>query len=197
MIQIFCKAPVAGQVKTRLIPQLNPEQAMQLHQRLAWHTFQQVASANNKTVELWCSPNPKHPFFQQAIQQFDFIPQTQMGHDLGVRMGYALQQGLQTTDKVLLCGTDCPQLNSDQFQQAFTQLDNNEVVLIPATDGGYVLIGLRRYHPDLFTNIVWGSDQVLAQTLVKIQALNYRYHCLPALADIDRPQDLDLLKHIN
>ena len=193
LIQIFCKAPIAGQVKTRLTPHLSPTQAMQLHQQLAWHTFKQVQQTQNNHIELWCAPTCQHPFFQKAQKQFNFKPQTQVGTDLGTRMGYALQQGLKKHSQVLLCGTDCPQLTADKFQQARDALKQVDAVLIPATDGGYVLIGLRRYHAELFTNITWGSDQVCQQTIAKLIALNYSYRCLSPLSDIDRPTDLSLL----
>jgi uncharacterized protein len=111
--------------------------------------------------------------------------------DLGARMAAAFQNSFDSgIDKVAIIGTDCPDLKAEIMSKAFDELDRSDLVLGPAQDGGYYLIGLRRSLPELFEGINWGTDEVLAQTRTITQNLGLNIAELPTLTDIDRPEDL-------
>jgi glycosyltransferase A (GT-A) superfamily protein (DUF2064 family) len=110
-------------------------------------------------------------------------------------MAHALNESLSHSRSVVVIGTDCPFIDSDYLAEAFIKLaESSPVVLGPALDGGYVLIGLREFNARLFEDVPWGSDQVLARTLHQISDLGWPCCVLARLADIDRPEDLDHLR---
>ncbi len=186
LIQIFARTPVAGQVKTRLIPALGAAGAAALYLRLLRRTVAAARAAAPGAVELWCTPDCAHP----RIADFADLPcREQAGADLGARMAHALADGLQRARRVVLVGSDCPGLDAAGLRVALAALAGHEVVLGPAEDGGYVLVGLRR-PADIFTGIDWGSERVLAQTRQRLRAQGLRWHELPVLWDLDRPADL-------
>lgn len=113
----------------------------------------------------------------------------QVGADLGARMAHAIAASQADADRVLVVGTDCPLLDAQYVAAALTALDDNEVVLGPAEDGGYVLIGMRQLHPQLFTNVTWGTAAVCAQTLAAAQRLDLQVAQLPTLWDVDTLED--------
>ncbi|GAB6142342.1 TIGR04282 family arsenosugar biosynthesis glycosyltransferase [Methylosoma difficile] len=190
VVVIFCKAPVAGQVKTRLMPFLNGEQAAQIHRELSLRTLQWVTDSQLCPVQLWCAPSIDHPFFAETAAQFPVTLHQQHGQHLGERMHHAFTSALQHYRQVLLMGCDCPSLTADDLRAAFLALDSHDVVLAPAEDGGYTLIGLKQAHPALFTDIAWGSDQVLAQTRLRIAQQQLTLGLLSEQWDVDRPEDL-------
>ena len=113
------------------------------------------------------------------------------GDDLGDRMQYALASGLRRAAAVLLVGSDCPEIDAGYLRAATRALQHVDLVLGPALDGGFVLIGVRRPVSDgVFTNVRWGSETVLEETLNGAQAAGYSVQLLTALQDIDRPEDL-------
>lgn len=190
VVVIFCKAPVAGQVKTRLMPFLNGEQAAQIHRELSLKTLQWVTDSQLCPVQLWCTPSIDHPFFVETAVRFPVTLYHQQGQHLGERMHHAFTCALQHFRQVLLMGCDCPSLTTDDLRAAFLALDSHDVVLAPAEDGGYTLIGLKQAHPALFTGIAWGSDQVLAQTRLRIAQQHLSLGLLSEQWDVDRPEDL-------
>lgn len=188
---VFAKAPVAGKAKTRLIPALGESAAAALHSRLVTHTLMTVTIAAHCPVQLWCTPDITDLFFAQCKNNFPITLHQQKGRDLGERMAHALNHNLQQGFNSIIIGTDCPALTATDFQQAFTLLQNShDVVLAPAADGGYVLMGLKRFSPTLFLDIHWGTDQVLAMTRKKIKELRWPAAELGVFIDIDRPEDL-------
>jgi hypothetical protein len=194
---VFAKAPVPGRVKTRMQPFLTAEQAAQLHRQLVKHCLQQtVSDLNTYTVELWV--DELSPCWLPLQQQFDIAVFKQCGEDLGARMAYGLADVLaQRADAAVIIGTDCPDIDSAYIHSAFELLaakPDCDVVLGPAEDGGYVLLGLKQFEPELFVDIRWGSEYVLTQTANKISGCGLRALRLPALMDIDRPEDLQLLQ---
>lgn len=190
VIQVFCKAPVAGSVKTRLMPQLTAEQASEVHQQLTWRTLGLVNSANLCPVQLWCTPSTGHPFFAKAAEAYPLALLTQPSGDLGQRMDAALAVGIKQFGHTLLIGCDCPSLTRDDLAAALVALTgNHDVVLAPAEDGGYSLIGLKQSRPELFTEINWGSSEVLAKTRLKINALELLCHELKIQWDVDTYAD--------
>jgi hypothetical protein len=188
---VFAKAPVPGQVKTRLISALGEAEAARLHKRLVCHTLEAVMEGQFAPVSLWCSPTPDHPFFQNCRLTYGVTLYCQQGNDLGERMAHAFEETLKGSATAVLIGTDCPSLSAKDLKTAFEVLcHGSDAVLGPAEDGGYVLIGLRRPAPGLFVDMPWGSELVLAETRARLHALNLRFHELPRRWDVDRPEDL-------
>ncbi len=190
-ILVFAKAPLPGQAKTRLIPALGAAGAAELHARLVRHTLLQAKAANVGPISLWCAPDVGHPFFEACAGEFAVERHAQQGADLGQRMEYAMAAALQTHRKVVLIGTDCPDLTPTILQEAARTLNHAcGVVLVPAHDGGYVLIGAIKHAPPVFDGVTWGSNTVLARTRRHLRTGGIGWKELPSLPDIDVPDDL-------
>lgn len=187
----FAKAPIFGQVKTRLQPALGKAGCQQLHQALVTHQFVLQQNASIMKSQLWCSE--PHNFFSQLCTDTEVTIHTQQGSDLGERMYHAFSHGLANYSQVILIGSDCPFIDQNYILDALCLLQNAPVVLGPALDGGYVLIGLSQVHQMLFQGIAWGTDQVITETRQRIKQLGWHWRELMPLADIDRPEDLKLL----
>jgi hypothetical protein len=191
-IAIFARAPLAGTAKTRLIPALGAGAAARLQRRMTLHALAVAWRAAIGNVSLWGSPDDQQRFFR-AVQRCAGVDlRSQSGPDLGQRMAnaFAAQAG-----PLLLIGTDCPALQPEHLSDAASALlddrqGGNDAVFIPAEDGGYVLVGLRRPQPRLFEGIDWGTEQVMAQTRQRLSGLRLRWAELPPLWDLDRPSDL-------
>jgi hypothetical protein len=191
VLMVFCKAPVPGQVKTRLIPELTAEQAAALHIELSTKTLQRAVLSNLCPVQLWCTPTTDHGFFTASKAAYPLTLKQQQGADLGVRMHHAFCSALAGYSHALLLGCDCPSINGQDLEEALTALNReNEVVLAPAEDGGYVLIGLNRPHQELFDNMPWGTERVLDQTRNRIERHKLRHHELAEQWDLDTLEDL-------
>ncbi len=194
---IFAKAPIAGQVKTRLIAELGPTGAMNIYLSLLQRTLCLAQSFRNYPTQLWCSPNASHVVFEQCSHEFEVSLHNQYGQDLGQRMDNAIQHVLQNRDFALLIGCDCPVLKLDDLVASVHALERGfDCVLGPAEDGGYVLIGLRRPEPGIFNGIDWGSDRVYHQTRSSLERLGLSYFELPMRWDLDRPDDLARYRHL-
>lgn len=190
-ILIFTKAPVAGEVKTRLVPPLKPEQAALLHQKLVNRTLKMVTKAAIAPVILYCSPDDTHPFFIQCKDEFRIQTARQEGEDLGARMLNGFNAALEKFRYVILIGTDCPSMTSDYLEDAIQRLrSGSDLVIGPAQDGGYVLIGMKQSHAELFSDLLWGSDSVFGLTMEKAMLSGLQVSLLDSLQDIDRPEDL-------
>jgi rSAM/selenodomain-associated transferase 1 len=187
---VFARAPVPGAVKTRLIPALGADAAADLHARLLARTLETACAANLAPVELWCTPDADHPAFAGAAGRLGVTLRVQPAGDLGHRMRVALESTLADGGRAVLIGCDCPVLSVDDLAGAFSALADHDVVLGPAEDGGYVLIGARRVTPVLFDGIDWGGPRVLRQTRGRLVALGWRWHELRTLWDVDRPEDV-------
>lgn len=213
----FAKAPVAGEVKTRLISELGKQGACRVHKLLTEKVMRNLVSGGLAKSYLY-SNNPESVELQSIVntvcQQFKTqMPiKKQVGANLGQRMAQAFSNHLlfnqnineaesQEADRkpiVVLVGSDCPALDADYLQQAIIALDDKseltaDVVIGPADDGGYVLIAMNKAYLSLFDDIEWGSDKVLAQTVDAVKKLDLRLTLLDSLPDIDRPEDLYLL----
>ena len=191
VILVFAKAPVPGEVKTRLCPPLSDRQAAELHQLLLWHTLEAASSAALGPIELCCAPDIQNPFFDRCYTHFGVQLKTQATGDLGVKMGSALADGLTRADRVILLGSDCPTITAEYLRQAAGALAvGHDVVLGPAEDGGYGLIGVSRLVPDIFVDIPWGTDLVMNATLGRLRSNGQTWCELPPIWDVDRPEDL-------
>ena len=189
LLIIFAKAPIKAQCKTRLIPLLGETAATEFYKTLLQHGLHTASQLDNIDIALHVTPHTQHPFLQQLAAHYHTALQQQQGKDLGERMYHAMQQSLQHYQRVVLIGSDCPGITADYIEQAFTTLQHSDLVIGPATDGGYVLIGGQRISPDIFADTQWSSDQVLTQCLRNIDHAAYSHQCLSPLQDIDTPKD--------
>lgn len=188
---IFAKAPIAGAAKTRLQPQYSAQNAARLQEYFILKTVEMASNLKNIDIELRCAPNESHPVFQQCRRDYEIATKPQQGVDLGERMKNALAEALTQYSQAVVIGTDCPEITSDYLNKAFSMLENSiDAVIGPALDGGYVLLGLRRFSPLLFENIRWGTEQVLSATQQNLLLLNWNWDELNTLRDIDTPEDL-------
>jgi hypothetical protein len=194
-IRVFAKAPVPGEVKTRLTAAIGAGRAAALHARLARHTLETALAARIGSVVLCCAPDCSHAFFQNLADELGVNLEPQRGADLGERMYAAMESAMQTAQASLVIGTDCPFIDTGYLHAAGAVLGDGDVPVVigPANDGGYVLIGASKVCRRLFENIPWGTDRVLPLTRQRLRALGWGWRELPPLTDIDRPQDLALL----
>jgi rSAM/selenodomain-associated transferase 1 len=188
----FAREPQEGRVKTRMMPHLSARQACALHCELVLWTSRQLVEADLGDVELAVAGDTTHPLFERCRALGISRYAAQCGADLGERMYTAMRGGLQQYSRVILVGSDCPGIDRTYLVRALRALDSVPVVLGPATDGGYVLIGARQIREALFQGIPWGTGEVYRATTVKLRQLRLDWGELPALADIDRPEDLPL-----
>lgn len=186
----FAREPVVGEVKTRLQPHFSPEQACDIHCELVRLTNRRLVEAALGPVELSVAGGTQHPLFAQCVALGTDAVQAQHGSDLGERMYNALHAGIARYPQVLLVGSDCPVLDADYLEAASDALREVDVVLGPAEDGGYVLIGARRVDMCWFEGVQWGGSNVLADTVSRLRQTNTRYRLLPQMWDVDRPQDV-------
>jgi hypothetical protein len=186
-ILVFARAPVPGRCKTRLIPALGARGAARLQRRLTLRTLARALRAGAE-VELWCAPDPGHPFFQSCRRDFGVRLRRQPAGDLGRRMALALQRALRGGAAVLV-GSDCPELTSADLRAAMKTLDTHDAVLQASPDGGYVLIGARRFERRALSAIAWSSGRELAQTRARLRRLGLRWRERPLRRDVDTPAD--------
>ncbi len=185
----MAKAPIPGIAKTRLIPDIGAHAAAVLAGRLTEHAVQTALAADVGPVTLWCAPDTAHAAFRNLAQRYPVALAAQPQGDLGARMLACTFDG-----PALVTGSDCPALGPEHLQDAATALRDADVVLIPAEDGGYVLIGTRAPQPGLFDDMIWGSDTVLDKTRERIAALKLRAVELSPLWDVDTESDLARLE---
>ena len=188
-ILIFAKAPVPGQVKTRLIPALGAEGAARLAAEMLQRTALAALDSEVGSVELCMDPPSGHPHWIRQMP-LDVIPTPQGEGDLGERLARAAQRVLAAGERVILIGTDCPDLDRHRLTAAATALESHDIVIHPAHDGGYALLGLGRFDDSLFAGVAWSTDTVAAQTIARIEALGWSLHVGETLHDIDVPADL-------
>lgn len=192
----FTREPVPGSVKTRMQPAMTSTAACALHCELTLWTLSTLCAYPSGRVELSVAGNRDHPFFAQCRALGDIAVTAQEEGDLGARMYNALAAGLERACKVILVGSDCPALDEAYLTAAETALDTRDVVLGPALDGGYVLIGVRSVRREWFDNIAWGTGTVFDATVAALGRSGTGFAALPPLADIDRPADLELWRSI-
>ena len=186
-IAILAKAPVPGMAKTRLIPTIGAHAAAVLQERLTERAVATALAAAVGPVTLWCAPDPGHASFRELIARHAVTLKRQPAGDLGGRMLAVMAASGRPT---IVIGTDCPAFTAEHLRAAAQVLRDADVVLIPAEDGGYVLIGARVAHSQLFSGIAWGTASVIAETRARIAALGLTAIELPALWDLDTEADL-------
>ena len=190
-LAIFARAPVPGRAKRRLVPALGEEGSADLQRRMTERAVAAAVEARTGRVALWCTPDGRHPSFRDLGRRYPIRLRRQQGRDLGERMGAAIRHTLARSSCAIIAGSDCPALGASEFRRAAEWLaGETDAVLVPALDGGYVLIGLRRFDASLFAGMDWGTDRVLADTRRRLGELGWSWREAPALPDIDRPSDL-------
>jgi uncharacterized protein len=188
-IILFAKYPAPNKAKTRLQPALGVDGAARMARQLLLHSIEQAVDTGF-SVELCVSPAPTDPCWQALDLPDSLRWSTQANGDLGLRMLIASQRALQRFKKVMLIGTDCPSLTTARIQTAVQHLDQHDAVMIPATDGGYVLLGFRQVNESLFSDIIWSTASVAAVTKQRMAALGWTLSLFDPLHDIDEPEDL-------
>jgi uncharacterized protein len=185
-VAIMAKAPIPGLAKTRLIPSIGAHAAAVLQERLTERAVATAVAADIGPVTLWCAPDSGHASFRELVSRQKTTLKRQPASDLGDRMLAAMAAGGPT----IVIGTDCPAVTPEHLRAAAQALRDADVVLIPAEDGGYVLIGARAAHPQLFSGIAWGTAAVLDETRSRIAALGLACAELDPLWDLDTEADL-------
>jgi rSAM/selenodomain-associated transferase 1 len=186
---VFSRTPEAGKVKTRLIPELGEEGAAELYRELLERTLATAVEAEVGDVQLHCWPEIDHPWLRAMQNDYPVRLVQQQGTELGGRMHHAFAGSLVHYSAAILVGCDIPELAESDLQTASEKLREHEVVLGPAQDGGYYLIGLSRPSPALFEDIPWGKDTVLAKTRDRIRQQGLHYYELPQRWDVDTTDD--------
>jgi rSAM/selenodomain-associated transferase 1 len=186
-IAIMAKAPIPGLAKTRLIASIGAHAAAVLQERLTERAVATALAADIGPVTLWCTPDPSHASFRELVVRYALTLKRQPDGDLGARMLATMAASVRPT---IVIGTDCPAFTAEHLRAAAHALCDADVVLIPAEDGGYVLIGARAAHPELFSGIAWGASIVLTETRARIAALGLTAIELAPLWDVDTEADL-------
>lgn len=186
---IFARHPVLGQGKTRLASTIGPAAALAVYQELLAHT-RAATDGVGSVKALWLAgdvPPSGTPFAEWA----GYEQHPQPAGDLGQRMHHAFATAFaEGATAAVVIGTDCPELTSAHLAEAFQQLTTHDVVVGPALDGGYYLLGTRKLVPEFFVNKLWSTPFVLAATLSDAHRLGMRVAYLPPLADVDTAEDL-------
>jgi hypothetical protein len=193
-IILFAKEPVAGEVKTRLSPPLAPGEAAELAAAFIEDTAVMLTGVAAERKVVACAPPEAAAALRRLVGE-GFALQAQAGGDLGERMHAAFEEAFRGgARRVVIIGADSPTLPRRFIAEAFEALEKKAVVLGPALDRGYYLIGLERPIPDLFRGVRWGSGDVLQRTLEIIGREALPLHLLPLWFDVDTPADLKLLR---
>jgi rSAM/selenodomain-associated transferase 1 len=202
---VFTRYPEVGKVKTRLIPALGQEGAMVLHRQMvertikrarAWREQSGLSPAIDSAIEVWFTGGDEVQMAAWLGEDLGYVRQPE--GDLGDRMATAFREAFeQGYGSVVIIGTDCPGIDMEVLAEGFGLLEQQELVLGPAQDGGYYLIGLQRLVPELFRSISWSTAEVLKQTEALANSLDLTRAYLPELADVDLPKDLAVWEAIN
>lgn len=201
-LALFSKSPWPGRTKSRLWQGLSPEASALLHRACLWDLAKVVWETDIKAYLYWTEveqgeffapfPSPIPAGFaglnQLPLKYFSL--RKQGGKDLGQRMSNAFRELLANYGRIIIIGSDLPEITEQDLEHAFNLLEDNDLVLGPSVDGGYYLIGLKKNFPQLFTDIDWGTNRVYRQTIVKAEKMNLTIANLPMKQDIDTYEDL-------
>ena len=189
-VAVFAKAPVPGEVKTRLVPLLGDIAAAELHALLVRRALATAIKAALGPVELWCAPDRGHPFFDACSAEFGVALRDQRAGDLGERMIGTFASLLAGAPAALLIGSAAPALSPADLNAAAAVLRAGKVAVFqPAEDGGYVLVGLRRPVESLFRGVRWSTDDVWKETRARLERSAIAWAALETRWDVDRPED--------
>ena len=189
---IFSRYPEPGKTKTRMIPALGAVDAAQLQRQMTEHTLKTAIAltlSRQVAIEVHFAGGNLQ-LMQEWLGEREYV--VQASGDLGEKMRSAFDRAFASSQRVVIIGIDCPDIDCQILTQAFDSLNHQDLVLGVAEDGGYYLIGLNHLVPELFKNIDWGTERVLEQTKNIAAKLHLKFHCLTTLADVDRPEDLKI-----
>lgn len=190
-IAVLAKAPIEGFAKTRLVPALGPKGAADLQRAMILRTVDTAIGSGLGPVSLWCAPDRSHRLFRDIAATRPVDLSDQSGADLGRRMQAAFER-LLPGNPVLLIGTDCPVLAASHLVACAEALAAGaDAVFLPAEDGGYALVGLRRLEPALFFDMPWGTAGVMPETRRRAATLGLVVSEPAFVWDIDRPADYE------
>lgn len=192
-IIVFAKAPQPGSVKTRLIPVLGEAGAAELAQRMLLDTLDAARAAGIGEVELCTEPMITDPAWQGVSLPGGIAFTGQGDGDVGERMARAFRYGLAQADGVLLTGTDCVEISAPLLREAARSLQRHDAVIHRSSDGGYTLLGLKRFDASLFSDIPWSTPAVTGITLDRLQQLGWTVDAEKMVHDVDEPDDLQYL----
>lgn len=194
-IQLFAKAPVAGKVKTRLARHIGNERAAEI----AISLFNEMLTRCQQVArtECWVGGEPLNHSGLDLCEKISVPRFAQQGNTLGEKMCFAMEQGLQKAQRVLIVGGDCLGVTETVLKNAITTLKAADQVFVPAEDGGFVVWGVSRF-PDKnqFDTIAWGTPDVWEQTQQRLSELNLNYKALDSAWDVDEVEDLERVKHL-
>ena len=190
---VFAKEPKKGKVKTRLAKYLSARGSLTLYKELLQNTVESARKVKcTKRIMAYESNGGGNPFLKKIASDFEFYKQK--GENLGDKMLDVFKTVLTSNTKAIIIGSDSPNLPKSYIDKAFTELNSNDVVLGPAFDGGYYLIGLKAPHKAIFENIEWSSSSVFRKTLEKAKKSKKKIAVLKPWYDVDRPEDLKYFK---
>ncbi|HAB08791.1 MAG TPA: glycosyltransferase [Alcanivorax sp.] len=195
LLLVFARAPRRGRVKTRLVPELGEDTALDVHQRLLDRTLREAAAFPGRARLMLDDHDDR---LAAHAREIGLEVGLQHGGGLGERMNAALRDGLQEAPRVLLVGSDCPVLDQTYLALAVDGLDNARVVLGASEDGGYVLIGgsdASVWHDGRFEGVRLGTDYAMADTLVALNDVA-PVTVLPPLWDVDIPEDVTRARNL-
>lgn len=185
---IFVRNPEKGKVKTRLAKAIGDEQATALYRKMLLYT-REVTKGLNADKCVYYSENVNN---NDLWDNMVFDKHLQQGEDVGERMQNAFAEAFAAgKQRVIIIGSDCIELETYMIKEAFAVLESNDVVLGPAKDGGYYLIGMRKFLPTLFEDKTWSTPDVLMDTILDLKKMDAKYYLLKTLNDIDTIEDLD------
>lgn len=189
---VFLKYPEPGKVKTRLAKDVGEEQAAEIYSKMATTILEQVTGSTGYGIIIYYDPPEKLDEIKNWLRKYDLLYSAQSGKTLGNRITNAFKEVFDKgADKTVIIGSDCVDVDSDTIKEAITVLKYNDVVLGPAEDGGYYLLGLKKHRPEIFKDIDWSTERVLKQTIEKILENNLSYRLLKILKDLDNVNDLN------
>jgi rSAM/selenodomain-associated transferase 1 len=190
-VGVFARAPVPGQTKTRLIPALGAEGAAALATQMLRHALRVATQAQLGPVTLWAAGDAQHPLLLELAEEAGVPIRPQVDGDLGERMHQALL-AMQSAScpHAMVIGSDVPALEAHHLKTAAAALQTHDVALLPADDGGYVLIARRQPFLAPFQEVDWGCEQVLQQTRTRCRDAGLHWWEGEVLWDVDRPEDL-------
>ncbi|MGW8265106.1 MAG: TIGR04283 family arsenosugar biosynthesis glycosyltransferase [Longimicrobiales bacterium] len=189
ILLIFAKEPRPGHVKTRLAAEIGAEEAARIYRQLGKSVVDQLRHGPYTPIVFFDPPEARKQVIRWlGSEGLEFLPQ--VPGDLGSRLKAAFREGFRRGEKVVVVGTDAPEVDSEAVRNAFRQLAEADLVLGPAVDGGYYLLGLKSAAPELFHDIPWSTPEVLGATLDRAGSLGLRIATLPPLSDVDTAEDL-------
>ena len=194
-IILFAKAPVPGEVKTRLSPHLSPEDAALVQEAFIFDTLATLQRCKEVDLYLSCHPSVKHPFYEKAQMRFSLKLIDQGAGDLGDRMRRVISQlKSEGYDELVVLGSDSPSIPVEMIEDSFERLKKSDLVIGPSIDGGYYLIGFSGELPPIFHGINWGSESVFNETMTRLKDSKIDCSVLPYWYDVDTIKELRFLE---